>query len=81
MARGAAAGVKVNGQKIDAAGVRVFADSVFKAIARMAPKTIPAQKHIIQFSDLSDDEIDARLAAKGLLPDILPSEEESDDDA
>ena len=61
--RAAALGHKFNGQKIDAAGARVFVDAIKWAAGRMAPKSAPVQHHHHTLETLSDAELDERLAA------------------
>lgn len=63
IATAAALGRKVSGEKVDPAGARVFLDTIKWAAARMAPKTAPTQKHAHSFEDLTDDELERRIAA------------------
>lgn len=54
---GAAAG------KVKPDGARVAIDAIKWATARMAPKTAPIQRVAHSFEDLTDDELNARIAA------------------
>lgn len=70
--RAAAMGVKVPGRegaaasKVDPSGAKGYLEAVKFAIGRMAPKTMPIQRveHTHDFGELSDEEIDRRIAAK-----------------
>lgn len=55
---GAAAG------KVKPDGARVAIDAIKWATARMAPKTAPVTRVRHSFEELSDEELDARIAAK-----------------
>lgn len=60
--KAAALGQLVNGKKVDPAGARVYLDALKWASARMAPKTAPVQRVRVSYEDLSDEELDARIA-------------------
>jgi hypothetical protein len=64
--KAAALGQTVQGKKVDAAGSRAYLDAIKWAAARMAPKTAPVDRHEHrhEFGDLSDEELNARIAAK-----------------
>ncbi len=69
--RAAALGAKVRdaaGQerKVDASGAKGYLEAVKFAIGRMAPKTLPPQRHehLHEFGSLSDEDLDARIRAK-----------------
>lgn len=62
--KAAAIGATVNGKKIDPTGVRAYLDAIKWATARMAPKTSPVHRVAHSFETLSDEELDARIAAK-----------------
>jgi hypothetical protein len=60
----AATGHVVNGRSIKPDGARVAIDAIKWAAARMAPKTAPVHRVAHSFETLSDEELDARIAAK-----------------
>lgn len=70
----AATGQQVNGRTIKPDGARVAIDAIKWATARMAPKTAPVQRVSHSFEDLTDEELDARIAAKLAGPDALDGE-------
>lgn len=59
----AATGQTVNGKSIKPDGARVAIDAIKWATARMAPKTAPVTRVRHSFEELSDDELNARIAA------------------
>jgi hypothetical protein len=63
MARAAATKAKHDGHDLDPAGVRVYLDAAKWNTARMSPKTAPREHHVHTFENLSDEELDARIAA------------------
>lgn len=62
--KAAALGQPVNGKKVDPAGARVYLDALKWAAARMAPKTAPVSRVRLSFEELSDEELDARIAER-----------------
>lgn len=64
--RAGALSIQVNGKKVDPSGAKGYLEAVKFAIGRMAPKTMPVQRvaHTHDFGELSDEEIDRRIAAK-----------------
>jgi hypothetical protein len=64
--RAAALGAKVNGQKVDASGAKGYLAAVQYANGRMAPKGEPEQRVRLfhEYGRMSDDELDAAIAAR-----------------
>lgn len=65
IAKAAALGLEVGGKKVDAAGARVYADTVKWAAARMDPKGEPVKRIDMtsRTRQMSDAEIAAEIAA------------------
>lgn len=63
VARAAALGAEVNGKKVDAAGARVYIDTVKWLAARMDPKGEPVRRVSHSFEGLTDDELNREIAA------------------
>ncbi|MFZ5669113.1 MAG: hypothetical protein ACOY4K_06440 [Pseudomonadota bacterium] len=63
--KAAALGLKVNGQKVDAAGARAYLEATKWATARMAPKSAPVQRVDVtgRVRQMTDAEIAAEIAA------------------
>ncbi|MBI5940141.1 MAG: hypothetical protein HY859_06920 [Caulobacterales bacterium] len=63
--KAAALGLKVNGQKVDAAGARAYLEATKWATARMAPKTAPVQRLDLtsRTRQMTDAEIAEEIAA------------------
>ena len=62
--KAAALGLPVNGKPVDATGSRAYLDAIKWATARMAPKTAPISRVRLSFEELSDEELDARIAER-----------------
>ena len=63
VARAAALGAEVNGKKVDAAGARVYIDTVKWLAGRMDPKGEPVRRVSHSFEGLTDDELNREIAA------------------
>lgn len=63
VARAAALGAEVNGKKVDAAGARVYIDTVKWLAGRMDPKGEPVRRVSHSFEALTDDELNREIAA------------------
>lgn len=63
VARAAALGAEVNGKKVDAAGARVYIDTVKWLAGRMDPKGEPVRRVSHSFEGLSDEELNREIAA------------------
>lgn len=64
--RAAALGLKVGTHTVDPSGAKGYLDAAKWQTARMAPKTAPIERHAVshEFGSLSEEDIDARIAAK-----------------
>lgn len=64
--RAAALGVKVGERKVDPSGAKGYLEAVKWSTARMAPKKAPVERHTVavEFEGLTDEDLDARIAAK-----------------
>ena len=63
VSRAAALGAEVNGKKVDAAGARVYIDTVNWLAGRMDPKGEPVRRVSHSFEGLTDDELNREIAA------------------
>jgi hypothetical protein len=63
VSRAAALGAEVNGKKVDAAGARVYIDTVKWLAGRMDPKGEPVRRVSHSFEGLTDDELNREIAA------------------
>jgi hypothetical protein len=63
VSRAAALGAEFNGKKVDAAGARVYIDTVKWLAGRMDPKGEPVRRVSHSFEGLTDDELNREIAA------------------
>jgi hypothetical protein len=62
VSRAAALGAEVNGKKVDAAGARVYIDTVKWLAGRMDPKGEPPKNVYVQYEDITPEQRRAKIA-------------------